>query len=52
MKAVEINDVSDNHLIVTIGDKNDLEILIPITGHNSIKNIRQQLASLLNRIKP
>jgi len=52
LKSVKINNVPENHLIITIGHKNNLQILIPVTREHCIKNMRQQLASLLDWVKP
>ncbi len=52
MKVVVIDDVSENHLVITIGHKNNLQVLIPVFGNDLIENVGQQPASFLNRIQP
>jgi hypothetical protein len=49
MKA---RDVFENMLEISIGHKDNLQVLRPIAGDDFIKNFCQQLTALLNGIQP
>ena len=38
-------------LKLTIGNKNDFQVLLPVTGYDMVEDICEQLATLLNRIE-
>ena len=40
LKSVIIHNVSEYHLIITIGDEDDLQILVPVFRNKLVKNFR------------
>ncbi|PQP33924.1 hypothetical protein C6A37_10425 [Desulfobacteraceae bacterium SEEP-SAG9] len=40
LKSVIINNVSEYHLVIAVGDKDDLQVLIPVFRNKLVKNFR------------
>ena len=50
-QIVKVYNVSEMHLGLTVGHKDDFQVLVPKSGDNMIKDGRQQLTPFLNRIE-
>ena len=51
LKPMELNDVSEHRLVLSVCHKHHLQVLIPIFGYDIIQNGRKQLTSFLDRIE-
>ena len=52
LEPVKADDITKDGLIGTIGNKDDLQILLPPPGDHRVEDICQQLAPFLDRIQP
>ena len=52
MQLMKIDNILEVPLKFSIGDKDNLQILLPVAGNNAVENFSQELTAFLDGIQP